>query len=72
MWQLLKFVEEVAERLHDQSVRRFNGDETHAWEELLKARANQRLLLLVKDNAHRDQFACCPLKDSAEGNRTNG
>ena len=56
MWQLLKFVKEVAERLHDQSVRRFNGDETHAWEELLKARANQRLLLLVKDNAYRDQL----------------
>ena len=70
--QLLKFVEEVAERLHDQPVRRLNGDETYAWEELLKARANQRLLLLVKDNAHSDQLTRLPLKDSTERNRANG
>ena len=72
MRELLKFVEEVAERLHDQPVRRLNGDETHAWKELLKARANFKLFLLIKDNAHGDQLTRLPLKDSTERNRTNG
>ena len=72
VWQLLEFVEEVAERLHDQPVRRLNGDETYAWEELLKARANQCLLLLIKDNAHSDQLTRLPLKDSTKRYRTNG